>query len=356
MRHSLLLAVLCTTLGTSGYSQQSLSLEDAAAILYSNNNAIKISETGVETAKATKQQLNSTWYPFISATGGYFHFSNRISADSNMGELAQDAMQTLTQSFPELGQLLQLLPQLQQAVSSLGNITLSFPLLERNIASIDAVALWPLFTGGKRILAGKIGTSIHLQACELNTLTINAQMALMLNYYYTLKLAREVEQMNAENLQFMEKLLYNAQRLKEEGFINKAEYLVIQVARDEASRELQTSTQNIQVAASALSAVLGKEMNGEELSGRWFLMDSLPNINTIYESILQQNAQLKILEYQEGIMEDNEKISRSNYLPDIALFAKQNIWSYNVPKNLMPRTIFGATMQWNLFDGLFYAD
>ena len=107
MRHLLLLAVLCTTLGTYGYSQQSLSLEDAAAILYSNNNAIKISETGVEVAKAQKQQLNSAWYPFISATGGYFHFSNKISADANVGELAQDAVQTVTQTFPGLEQLLQ---------------------------------------------------------------------------------------------------------------------------------------------------------------------------------------------------------------------------------------------------------
>ena len=353
MRHLLLLAVLCTTLGTYGYSQQSLSLEDAAAILYSNNNAIKISETGVEVAKAQKQQLNSAWYPFISATGGYFNFSNKISANANMGELAQDAVQTIMQTFPGLEQLLQqLLPQLQQATGSLGNITLSFPLLERNITSIDAIVLWPLFTGGKRILAGKIGTALHQQAQELNTLTANAQMALMLNTYYTLKLTREVERMNAENLQFMEKLLYNAQRLKEEGFINKAEYLVIQVARDEAARELQSSTQNIRVAASALSAVLGKEINGEELSGRWFVLDSLPDINAIYESILQQNAQLKILEHQEGILESNEKIARSNYLPDIALFARQNLYSYNVPKNLMPRTILGATMQWNLFDGL----
>ena len=353
MRHRLLLAVLCTTLGTYGYSQHPLSLEDAAAILYSNNNAIKISGTGVEVAKAQKQQLNSTWYPFISATGSYFHFSNKISADANMGELAQDAVQSLAQTFPELGQMLQqLLPQLQQAVSSLGNITLSFPLLERDITSIDAIVLWPLFTGGKRILAGKIGTSMHRQAMELNALTLNAQMALMLNSYYTLKLAREVEQMNTENLQFIEKLLYNAQRLQKEGFINKAEYLVIQVARDEAARELQSSAQNIQVAASALSGVLGKEVGTEELSGRWFILDSLPDISTIYESILQQNAQLKILELQERILENSEMIAESNYLPNIALFAKQNICSYNVPENLMPRTIFGATMQWNLFDGL----
>ncbi len=353
MRHLLLLAVLCTALGIRGFSQQTLSLEDAAAILYSNNNAIKISETGVEVAKAQKQQLNSAWYPFISATGGYFHFSNKVSADANTGELAQDAVQTLTQTFPGLEQMLQqLLPQLQQAVSSLGNITLSFPLLKQNITSIDAIALWPLFTGGKRILAGKIGTSLHQQAQELNILTTNAQMALMLNAYYTLKLARAVEQMNTENLKFMEKLLYNAKRLKEEGFINKAEYLVIQVARDEAARELQSSTQNIRVASSALSAVLGKEINGEELSGKWFVLDSLPNINAIYESVLQKNVQLKIIEHQEDILENSEKIAKSSYLPDIAIFARQNLYSYNIPKNLMPRTIFGATMQWNLFDGL----
>ncbi|MBR2437963.1 MAG: TolC family protein, partial [Bacteroidales bacterium] len=38
--------------------------------------------------------------------------------------------------------------------------------------------------------------------------------------------------------------------------------------------------------------------------------------------------------------------------PNIALFARQNIYSSNIPKNLVPRTTVGAAMQWDIFDGM----
>ncbi len=341
-------------MATASHAQQpsQLTMEEAVQLLYSNNNAIKISRAAVEAAKAEKQQLNASWYPFITATGGYFHFSNDISADANMGELAQGVLQDLQGTFPGLEQLAgQLLPQLQQIIAGLGNITLSVPLLKQNVTTFDAAAVWPLITGGKRIYAGRIGNSIQESAQLLAGHTINAQLALMINTWYTLKLSISVAQMQQENLQYMEKLLLNAGRLMEEGFINKAEYLVVQVAKDEAIRESATSVQNVKVAQKALGAILGKEVEGAIPLGNFFTLDSIPPVSAIYEKILNGNLQLKILETQTGILENKEKIAKSNYIPNVALFARQNIWSNNIPKSLMPRTTIGAAMQWDIFDG-----
>ena len=97
MRQLVLTASIFAALGFGLMAQnrQSLSLEEAANLLLANNNTIKISQKAIEVAKAQKQQLDATWYPFITATGGYFHFSNDISADANLGDLAQDALQNL---------------------------------------------------------------------------------------------------------------------------------------------------------------------------------------------------------------------------------------------------------------------
>lgn len=330
-----------------------LTLEEAATILEQNNNAMKISRSAVEAARARKQQLQATWYPAISATGGYVHFSNRITADANMGDLAQSLAQDLTGNAAGLEQLLrQLLPQLQQIIAGLSSTTLSVQLVGKNATSVDAVALWPLVTGGKRIYAGRIGSSLVESAGHLNTLTENAQMGLMLNAYYTLKLARGVGQMQLENLQYIRKLQQNALRLKEEGFINKAEYLVVQVAADEAAREYESARQNILVAEKALNAILGKELAGIIPQGSFFTLDSIPNINETNSRILQHNPQLKILHAQGKILENKRKIAQSGYIPNLALFARQNLYSDNVPKNLLPRTMVGVAMQWDLFDGL----
>ena len=363
MRQLFLIAAIWGVLAASARAQEHalpqdgqpsrLTLEEAVQLLHANNNAIKISQSAIEVARAEKQQLNAAWYPQIGATGGYFHFSNNITADANIGELAQGAIQELQNTIPGLEQIIsQLLPQLQQVISGLGNITLSVPLLNRDITTFDVAAIWPLLTGGKRIYAGRIGNSIQETAENLATLTINAQTALMLNTWYTLKLGNSVVEMQQENLQYMEKLLSSANRLMEEGFINKAGHLVVQVAREEAGRELENALRNVQAARKALNTIIGTDLGEIYPQGNFFTLDSLPDMSEIETNVLNRNSQLKILRSQQDILENKEKIAKSNYLPNIALFARQNIWSRNIPKNLMPRTTIGAAMQWNIFDGL----
>lgn len=328
--------------------RDTLSLEDAASILKANSNVIRSAAAGTEVAKAQKRQLNSVWYPNVSVAGGYFHFSNDISVEADLSGAAQELAQGLTQAIPQLEILL---PQLQQIVSSIAGKPLSLPLLKQDLATIDAVALWPLITGGKRIYASKIGHGLETTAQQMERLTENAQMALMLNAYYTLKLSGETITMQQENLNFYKHLHYNATRLFQEGFINKAEFLVAEVALREAEREYETSISQERVALNALGTVLGKKLLQVELSGRFFSIDSLPEIYSMSEEIVQENAALGILRTQQEILHSQEMIAKSDYLPNIALFAKQNIHSWNIPKNLSPRTTVGAAMQWNIFNG-----
>ena len=50
-------------------------------------------------------------------------------------------------------------------------------------------------------------------------------------------------------------------------------------------------------------------------------------------------------------MENNTKIAKSNYLPTLALYSRQSIYT-DIPQNLLPRFTVGAAMQWDIFDGL----
>ena len=45
-------------------------------------------------------------------------------------------------------------------------------------------------------------------------------------------------------------------------------------------------------------------------------------------------------------------MSRSNYFPVISVFGKQTLVSYQVPKNLIPNTVAGINIAWDIFDGL----
>lgn len=342
-------ALLCMALGplpavaqqtTASPQQQQLhplTLEEAAILLQNHNNAIKVSQAATQIAVAQKRELNAAWFPMISSSGGYLLSRNGISADIDVGESA--------------GQLIgELFPQLAPLATQLKGIAISIPLLNKEITTIDATAIWPIFAGGKRIYASRIGKEITSSAEHLLAITENTQMALMINTFYTLKLCHEVEQMQQENLDYMNRLIFNATRLKEEGFINKAELLIVQVAREDAIRELKSARHNTQSAAAALNAILGTELDAIPV-GEYFILESIPSTVALQEEILRSNRQLKLLESQEEILENNTKIAKSNYLPTLAIYSRQSIYT-DIPKNLLPRSTVGAAMQWDIFDGL----
>ena len=91
-------------------------------------------------------------------------------------------------------------------MSEMNGINLNFPLLDKNLATIDATATWPLFTGGKRIFANKIGKSMIASAEGMRTVTTDAQLVVMVEAYYTYKLSKEVVKEKIENYQTMQLL------------------------------------------------------------------------------------------------------------------------------------------------------
>lgn len=368
-----------------------ISLEEAIQLLYANSKAIKIADKSVEIARSQKQKLNSLWYPYLTATGSYMHFSNDIEAKANAGETLEplenaikkhlptqeDVNSFLENSAPILQQLFpHLNPQeiagiisgiggvlsgignsVSNMVTELNSTTLSFPILHQNISTIDANLTWPLFTGGKRIFANRIGKSLIASAEELKNSTTDAQLVVLIETYYTLKLSRAVVQEREESYNSMVLLFNNAMSLMRNGMINKAEMLVAQVAMEEAIRELENARESNSVAENALRTIIGLPIKFSETrplnpTTDFMILNTLPPLEYYRELIDHNNTQLHLIQQQQNIAQNEKKIAQSAYVPNIALFAKQTLYSYQIPSNLAPRTVIGAGFIWNLFDGL----
>ncbi len=388
MKIRTLIAYLLLTLATTLYGQQSeksaaphptetisLTLQEALEIMESNNKAIRQSGIVIEMAKAEKGKLNAAWYPILSTGGSYIHFSNEIEAKEELGEL----IQPILESSPELaGITSELLPILQhylqgmdlgKIISNIGSLSLEFPLLEQDITTIDGTIMWPLFTGGKRIYANRIGKSAIKSAELLHKMTSENQTLLLTERYYTAKLTSRITSVCSQNLHSMELLYKNSLKMMENGVINKAEMLTAKVAYQEALREYENALNNQQLATEALEKSLGWKMESENngdvapesgnsctralhLSSPFFMVPELPQRHNFHAAIESQNPQLELIGEQKKMTLNQYKISRSGYLPNIALFGKQNLYSYNIPKNLAPRSVIGAGFVWNIFDGL----
>ena len=69
--------------------------------------------------------------------------------------------------------------------------------------------------------------------------------------------------------------------------------------------------------------------------------------------MMKENAYVfQQADLHDDISKANLRLSQSNYYPVISIYGKQTIASYQVPKNLVPNTIGGVNLVWDIFDGL----
>ena len=324
-----------------------LSLEQSLTLLQSENKSLRIAGKEVELAKNEHQKLNAFWYPTISAAGAYVHMSNPVEVHQSLNQFTDPAKEYVHSILPN-----------DQFISSLldkiGQNTLTLPLISQNVTSIDANLTWPIFTGGKRIYASKIGKKL-VSVAEVNREQVSAnQQALLIESYFGLRLGQRVVEVKAETYNSLKTHYDQALKLEQQGMINRAERLVAQVSMEEAKRELESARKDLEVASQALKSLINI---GEEQEIRTttslFINESIPSANYFKEMIPFNNYLVNQLKLQENIAGDQLKIGRSGYLPNIALIGKQTLYANGLDKYLMPRTMIGVGFTWNIFDGLY---
>ena len=323
-----------------------LSLEQSLTLLQSENKSLRIAGKEVELAKNEQQKLNAFWYPTISAAGAYVHMSNPVEVRQSLNQFTDPAKEYIHSILPN-----------DQFISSLldkiGQNTLTLPLISQNVTTIDANLTWPLFTGGKRIYAGKIGKTL-VSVAEVNREQVSAnQQALLIESYFGLRLGQRVVEVKTETYNSLKTHYDQALKLEQQGMINRAERLVAQVSMEEAKRELESARKDLEVASQALKSLINVEEEQEiRTTTSLFINESIPSAGYFKEMIPFNNYLVNQLKLQESIAHNQLKIGRTGYLPNIALIGKQTLYADGLDKYLMPRTMIGVGFTWNIFDGL----
>lgn len=343
------LLILCAPEMQGQSNNVPLSFDQSLELLQENNKSIQMAKMEVEIAHSEHQRLNSFWYPNISAAGTYMHMSNKIEVKEPLNQLTDPVKELVQSHFPgtEITQIISGL------LDKVGAYTLSFPLAPQNVATIDANLMWPIFTGGKRIYGNKIGKSM-VNIAQLNHHQISALSQVMLvDTYYALRLGKRVVEVKKEAFDALYKEYQNAVKLEQNGMINKAERLVVQVGMEEAKREHEAAVKDYAVAQSAFRGLLNmQDTTSVEPTSALFINDSIPSAAYFKSLVPQNNYMLAGLGEQKKIAKYQENIGKTGYAPNIALIGKQTIFSHGIEKNLIPRTMIGVGFTWNIFDGL----
>lgn len=323
-----------------------LSLEQSMELLRKENKSLKIAGKEVELAKNEHQKLNSFWYPNVSAAGAFVHMSNPVEVRQPLNQFTDPAKDFVHSILPD-DQLI------SSILDKIGQNTLTFPLLSQNITSIDANVTWPLFTGGKRIYANQIGKSM-VSIAEVNREQVDAaQQVLLIESYFGLRLGQRVVDVREKTYNSLKTHYEQALKLEQNGMINRAERLFSEVSMDEAKRELESARKDLNVAQQAFKSLVNiEDEKAVRTTSSLFINEDIPPAHYFKEMIPATNYLVNQLKLQEKIAGSELKIGRTGYLPNIALFGKQTLYSSGVDKYLMPRTMVGIGFTWNIFDGL----
>lgn len=343
----LILAILCFPLSLQAQKgKHFLTLQEAAELMNRNNPTLQMADKAVGIARGERQKLNAFWYPMLNASGMVVHLSNKVEVKQPLNTYTEPAKEWIQSVIP--GEQL-----ISSILNQVGNYTLSVPLLQRNLTTIDATISWPVFTGGKRMYATRIGNRMVDMAQVGQAETRALLQTELVETYYALQLANKILEVKEQTYQSLQQHYDHALKLEANGLITKAERLFAEVNRQEAKREWEAAKQERDVAHRALCSLLDIQKEVDILPvSPLFVTENLPDSLYFKSLIPSTNYAMNRIRLEESIVENRLRISKSAYFPTIALLGKQTLYAHNVPRNLMPRTLIGIGFTWNLFDGL----
>ncbi len=326
-------------------NSQDVSFSESLNQVYANSNVLRIAENERAKAKAIHQSINSSWFPTIAATGSYTWMSDDIEVTEEYRSLLEPFDGYFNKNI------------ITQAIGNaiynfLGNTTFTVPIMDQNWATVDAAIIYPIFTGGRRIYANAIGKELENIGILGEQETRSGIFLVWVETYYGLQLSIENEKVRKENHQALANHYREVLAFKANGMANDMDCLMAQVAVEDAERQWKAAQKNTSILQYNFCKMLGCDSTcGYNATSPLFICSDIPTLDWFITQ--SQNAPLlQAMKAKETIADKNVSMATADYFPTIAIFGKQTLASYNMPRNLMPPTIVGASFVWNIFDGL----
>ncbi len=311
--------------------------------------APKISLTGTAVQMADPLHLDLTPVrdaitPLYSALGNFGNFSgvpNPDPATNQMMPVLPDGMSTAA-----------VRAQLLEGLDHVNAAEWDQMIQEKRFASLSASVVWPVFTGGK-INAANEAARIYEEEAGLQKDQKQAELlSELVTRYYGLVLSRESEKVRQQVLYAMEKHLYDAEKLSEEGQIAQVEKLHAEVAKADAERELKKARRQSQIVERSLQNTVAMEPTDSIVPvNQLFVLKEIGDEDQFVELAKANSPLLQQVSSKKELSQTGVKLEQSNYLPTVALTGMYDIANKDFSP-YVPEWMVGVGLKWTLFDGV----
>ncbi len=300
----------CVVLG----ADNQLSFEDALWLALENNGTLQTSDLDVEKAEVDLDVAYRNLLPQISLQSTYTRLDEGVPTPTG------EYMPIPTgQSIPMV------IP-----IPGMGDVPVEFPIVgtlpvteegSANMFNTQITLQQPLFVGGKALL----GISMAKKGVDLAQIQ-NEQAAADILYgviqsYYNLVLAEEMLAIQRNSLKLLEEHERIARVNYEAGLVLKSDLLQIEIEKRKAVQGLKSGENGVYLAKRQLADLLGLDgINYEILRPEAKPeLKSRENQDWLYSAALNSRTELQALEISQQMLEDNLKMSKRYYWPNIVL-------------------------------------
>ena len=322
-----------------------LSFDEALVKTMTDNPEIQASRYQEKAAEQERKAAFGLRLPQIGITGTYAYMSDDIGIDANsLKPTVKGLIEGLAGSVPNLPPAI-----LQQASALLGK-NWGVTIQDRDFGFVGGNITLPVYTGGKINAANNAAKINERTVAKQSEQSRNALVSELVERYYGLALATQVVKVRQQVVDAVKLHLEDAIALEANGVIARSDRLYIEVKMAEAERELLAAQSQLETIHNALCNTLNDMQRFVPVS-LMFVMKDMEDVGYFKDLALRNNPLLSQVTLKKELAQQNVKLQRSEFLPQVALMGNTFLYNYQVSKYLPTWTV-GAGLKLNIFNGL----
>ncbi len=326
---------------SSTFAQRELTLEDAIHLALQNNPAIKINRSQIKEAEAKYTQAHSSFLPQAVVLAKYFYTNNTMG----LFALEGSSVPVMNNGIPTGDDIIM-------------HSKAPFPILDRDVLTMDLNVVYPLYTGGKRKNA--VESTKALNDAYQNELK-DTEGFLSLNVktvYYNVLFINEMLNVYKETLNQLQEHYSIAVKAYAEGVRSEFDVLMFKTKIKEYNSQYIDFQGKKEIALSTLKSLLNISDTDtiickgtvDSHTEQYYL-----STEQMVDSINAVNNKLRSLKAMKKVLGFKERIDAADNLPNLFAFGNYHIYHGidTPPFDVAWRQGYamGIGLKINLFDG-----
>ena len=347
-KKALLFVVLFFSLLPAVSNANELTFTESLQRLYGVNETAVAAQIEAESYQYEEKAAIGLLLPKIYINGNYTAFDKDLSMNVDIKGPMSKLLGGLGQAMSRID------PSLKPAFDKMGQEIpdLSQTIQKKSFFTLDATAMWPIFTGGKIIAANK-AAQLKFKKASLEASSIKEELGVTLaERYFSLRLASDVTAIRKDVFDAMERHYEKALKMEQAGVLPKVERMHAAVAVQEAKRAYETSLRDAKLAMAALKSILNTDEDITPVTPLFIISsENIAPLVYFQQSAVGGNFKLKQVQIGQQLAKVGVLSEISTFLPQVFLFGNAQLYNWQA-SSLMPDYTFGIGFSFNIFEGL----